>query len=156
MSCSSGVAGYQRNDAGQLEKFLHLGGVRIGDDVEIGSNSCIDRGTLGDTVVGKGPKIDNLVHIAHNVQVGRDVLITANVLIAGGGVIGDGAHLAPSSTVLNQLKIGARAAVGLGAVAMRDVPPDATMMSSPARQLPSQQKLDGDGAPPSSAPIKRP
>ena len=134
--------GYQRGSDGEPEKFPHLGGVRVEDDVEIGSNTCIDRGALDDTVIGRGTKIDNLVHIAHNVRIGRNVFIIANSQIAGSVEIDDGAHVAPSATILNQLKVGAGATVGLGAVVTRDVPPGATVMSTPARQLPGKQKSD--------------
>ena len=132
--------GYQRGSDGEADKFPHLGGVRVEDDVEIGSNTCIDRGALEDTVIGSGTKIDNLVHIAHNVRIGRNVFIIANSQIAGSVVIDDGAHVAPSATILNQLKIGAGATVGLGAVVTRDVPPGATVMSTPARQLPDRER----------------
>jgi len=134
--------GYQRGSNGVPEKFPHLGGVRIEDDVEIGSNTCIDRGALDDTVIGRGTKIDNLVHVAHNVRIGRNVFIIANSQIAGGVAIDDGAHVAPSATILNQLTVGAGAVVGLGAVVTRDVPPGATVMSTPARQLPGREKSD--------------
>jgi UDP-3-O-[3-hydroxymyristoyl] glucosamine N-acyltransferase len=134
--------GYQRGSDGEPEKFPHLGGVRVEDDVEIGANTCIDRGALDDTVIGRGTKIDNLVHIAHNVRIGRNVFIIANSQIAGSVAIDDGAHVAPSATILNQLKIGAGAIVGLGAVVTRDVPPGATVMSTPARQLPGKEKSD--------------
>jgi UDP-3-O-[3-hydroxymyristoyl] glucosamine N-acyltransferase len=134
--------GYERGDGSEPEKFPHLGGVKIEDDVEIGANTCIDRGTLDDTVIGKGSKIDNLVHIAHNVRVGRNVFIIANSQVAGSVVIGDGAHIAPSATILNQLKVGANATVGLGAIVTRDVPPGATVMSTPARQLPGKREAN--------------
>jgi UDP-3-O-[3-hydroxymyristoyl] glucosamine N-acyltransferase len=126
--------GYQRNSAGELEKFPHVGGVVIEDDVEIGSNTSIDRGTLGDTVIRRGARIDNLVHIAHNVVVGEHAAVIANAMIGGSTVIGDEAWIAPGACVRDGLTIGAKAVVGLGAVVVKDVPAAATVLGNPARQ----------------------
>jgi len=125
--------GYQRNERGELEKFPHIGGVVIEDDVEIGSNTSIDRGTLGDTILREGSRIDNQVHIAHNVVVGRHAAVIANAMIGGSTVIGDGAWIAPSACVRDGLTIGANAVVGLGALVVKDVADGATVMGSPAR-----------------------
>jgi len=75
--------GFERNDEGTFEKFPHVGGVVIKDDVEIGGNTCVDRGTLSNTIIGKGTKIDNLVHIAHNVVVGKNCAIIALACLGG-------------------------------------------------------------------------
>jgi len=124
--------GYQRNDTGVLEKFPHVGGVTIGDDVEIGANVCIDRGTLSDTIIGDGVKIDNLAHIAHNSQVGRQTVITASVTLSGSVKVGEFCWLAPSSVILENIKIGNRSRIGIGAVVTKDVPENANMMGNPA------------------------
>lgn len=125
--------GYQRNERGELEKFPHIGGVVIEDDVEIGSNTSIDRGTLGDTILRQGARVDNQVHIAHNVIVGRHAAVIANAMIGGSTTIGDGAWIAPSACVRDRLTIGAHATVGLGAVVVKDVPDGATVIGAPAR-----------------------
>jgi UDP-3-O-[3-hydroxymyristoyl] glucosamine N-acyltransferase len=125
--------GYQRNERGELEKFPHIGGVMIEDDVEIGSNTSIDRGTLGDTILRQGARVDNQVHIAHNVVVGRHAAVIANAMIGGSTVIGDGAWIAPSACVRDRLSIGANATVGLGAVVVKDVPEGVTVIGTPAR-----------------------
>jgi UDP-3-O-[3-hydroxymyristoyl] glucosamine N-acyltransferase len=127
--------GFQRNKEGLLEKFPHIGGVRIGDNVEIGSNTSIDRGTLDDTVIGNGSKIDNLVHIAHNVRIGQHSLVIAHAMIAGGVVIGDGAWVAPNVAVREQLTIGNNATVGLAAVVVKDVAENTTVAGAPAVEL---------------------
>ncbi len=127
--------GYERNEEGQLERFPHVGGVVIEDRVDIGSNTCIDRGTLGDTVIKEGAKIDNLVHIAHNIVVGRDAAVIANTMVGGSVEIGDRAWLAPSATIMDRITIGREAVVGLGAVVLKDVPDKAVMVGNPAGEL---------------------
>jgi UDP-3-O-[3-hydroxymyristoyl] glucosamine N-acyltransferase len=125
--------GYERNEAKELEKFPHVGGVVIEDDVEIGANTCIDRGTLADTIVRQGARIDNLVHIAHNVVVGRHAAVIAHAMIGGSTTIGDYAWVAPCACVRDGIALGDRSLVGLGAVVVKSVPDDAIVMGSPAR-----------------------
>lgn len=129
--------GYERNQAGELEKFPHLGKVVIEDDVEIGANCCVDRGTLGDTIIGRGTKIDNLVQVAHNVTIGRNCVITASTMIAGSAKIGDATWIAPASAVNNKIAAGRNAMVGIGSVVVRDVPDNAFVAGFPARAVPS-------------------
>lgn len=124
--------GYERRANGGLEKFPHLGGVVIEDDVEVGSNTSIDRGSLGDTVLRRGCKIDNQVHVAHNVDVGEDAVVIAQSMIGGSVRIGARAWLAPAAVIMNQVKIGADALVGLGAVVTKDVAQEQTVMGAPA------------------------
>lgn len=125
--------GYERNEAGELEKFIHIGGVVIEDEVEIGSNTSIDRGTLGDTVIERGARIDNQVHIAHNVRVGQDAAVIAQCMVGGGVQIGARAWLAPAAVIMNKAHIGSDAVVGLGAVVVKTVPAGQTVMGSPAQ-----------------------
>jgi UDP-3-O-[3-hydroxymyristoyl] glucosamine N-acyltransferase len=125
--------GYERNEAGELEKFPHLGGVIVADDVEIGSNTSIDRGSLGDTVIGARARVDNLVHVAHNVQIGEDCAVIALTMLGGSVRMGAGAWIAPGAVVMNQVAIGARSTVGLGAVVVRNVNEGETVMGAPAQ-----------------------
>lgn len=133
--------GYERNAEGALEKFPHLGGVVIEDEVEIGANTCIDRGALSDTRICQGARIDNLVHIAHNVHIGRHAAVIAHAMIGGGTHIGDYAWIAPSACVRDRIKIGAQVVVGLGALVTKDLPDGVTVAGAPARELAEQKRL---------------
>jgi UDP-3-O-[3-hydroxymyristoyl] glucosamine N-acyltransferase len=124
--------GYAQGPSG-AEKVPQVGGCMIGDDVEVGANSTIDRGSLGDTVIGNRTKIDNLVHIGHNVEVGSDCMIVAQVGIAGSVRIGDGAALAGQVGVAGHLEIGAGARIGAQAGVIGDVPAGAVYSGYPAR-----------------------
>ncbi len=131
--------GYEKDASGSYWRFPHVGRVVIEDDVEIGSNTCIDRGAIGDTVIGQGSKIDNLVHLAHNVVVGRNVLVIANSMVGGSASIDDDVWLAPSVALMNQIRIGRGATVGLGAVVLKDVPAGAVVVGNPAKALERRQ-----------------
>ena len=104
-------------------KNVHAGSVVIGDFVEIGSQVCIDRGLIGPTVVGDGTKIDNLVHIAHNVTVGRDCIILAQVGIAGRSRIGDQVFILGQVGVIDGVKIGDGAMIIGASGVTKDIPP---------------------------------
>lgn len=114
-----------------------LGGVTIGDDVELGAGSCIDRGTVRDTRVGSGCKFDNLVQIGHNVVLGRDCLICAQVGIAGSSIIGDGTVMGGKSGVADNLTVGARVVLGGGTIVLSNVPDGRVMLGYPATRMDS-------------------
>ncbi len=99
-------------DRGRWEKIEQLGCVRVGDDVEIGANTCIDRGAAGDTVVGEGVKIDNLVQIGHNVQIGAHTAIAGCVGIAGSSTIGAHCMIGGGAGVTGHVKIADYVVVG--------------------------------------------
>jgi UDP-3-O-[3-hydroxymyristoyl] glucosamine N-acyltransferase len=129
---------------GAHQKIPHVGGCRIGNDVEIGANTTIDRGSIDHTVIGDGTKIDNLVHIAHNVRIGRLCLIVAQVGIAGSVRIEDGVVLAGQVGVSGHHTIGARATLTAQAGVVSDVPAGETWGGFPAR--PHRQMLRGHAA----------
>ena len=124
--------GYVFRD-GAHTKIPHVGRSIIGDDVEIGANTTIDRGSIDDTVIGRGTKIDNLVHIAHNVRIGEKCLIMAQVGVAGSVTIGDGAILAGQAGISGHLSIGAGARLAAQAGVFGDVPAGETWSGYPAR-----------------------
>lgn len=97
--------GFARNGTQGWEKIEQLGRVIIGDDVEIGANTCVDRGALGDTVIGDGVKIDNLVQIAHNVKIGSRTVIAANAGIAGSAHIGTDCSIGGAANILGHLQL---------------------------------------------------
>ncbi|MGH7549381.1 MAG: UDP-3-O-(3-hydroxymyristoyl)glucosamine N-acyltransferase [Gemmatimonadota bacterium] len=125
--------GYAADEQGVHHRIPQRGGLTIGDDVEIGANVTIDRGSAGDTVIGEGSKIDNLVHIAHNVRIGRNAMIVAQVGIAGSTIVGDHAILAGQAGISGHVRIGARARIGAQAGVIGDVPADAEFSGYPAR-----------------------
>jgi UDP-3-O-[3-hydroxymyristoyl] glucosamine N-acyltransferase len=127
--------GYQRNENLIFEKFPHMGGVIIEDNVDIGSNTCVDRGALGNTIIKEGAKIDNLVHIAHNVVIGRHCAIIANAMLGGSVVIADYSWVAPSASILNQVSIGKKVTVGMAAVVTKNIPDGETWAGVPAKPL---------------------
>ena len=124
--------GYVFRD-GTHQKIPHVGRCVIGDDVEIGANTTIDRGSIDDTVVGPGTKIDNLVHVGHNVRIGALCLIMAQVGIAGSTHIEDGAILAGQVGLAGHLTVGKGARVGAQAGVFGDVPAGETWSGYPAR-----------------------
>ncbi|MBT5540043.1 MAG: UDP-3-O-(3-hydroxymyristoyl)glucosamine N-acyltransferase [Alphaproteobacteria bacterium] len=123
--------GFIMDDEGYLS-IPQLGCVRIADNVEIGANTTIDRGSLSDTTIGTGTRIDNLVQIAHNVQIGKGCVIVAQVGIAGSTVIGDYAALAGQAGIAQHLKIGKGARVAAQGGVIRDVREGETISGTPA------------------------
>ena len=105
--------GYVRDQkTGRYEKFPQVGRLEIGDDVEIGANTTIDRGALDATVIGRGTKLDNLVHVGHNVRIGEDVVIAAQTGISGSVVIEDGVVVAGQVGIADHVTIEQGAILG--------------------------------------------
>jgi UDP-3-O-[3-hydroxymyristoyl] glucosamine N-acyltransferase len=118
---------------GRHHKVPQVGGCRLDDDVEVGANTTIDRGSVGDTLIGAGTKIGNLVQIGHNCRIGRHVIIIAQVGLSGSTVIEDYAVMGGQSATAGHLAIGAGARVAGRAAVTADVPPGATVSGYPAR-----------------------
>ncbi|MFQ5905351.1 MAG: UDP-3-O-(3-hydroxymyristoyl)glucosamine N-acyltransferase [bacterium] len=124
--------GYARDGTGH-RKIPQVGTVVVEDDVEIGANAAIDRATMGETHIGRGTKIDNLVHIAHNVTVGENCLIVAQAGIAGSTEIGDSVIIGGQAGLVHHIKIGSRTVIGAQAGVTRSFPEDSTISGYPAR-----------------------
>jgi len=125
----------------QYVRFPHYGRVIIHNNVSIGNNTCIDRGSLSDTIMHDGVKIDNLVHIAHNVKIGKNTLIIANAMIAGSVIIGENCWIAPSSCIRNGITIGDNVTVGLASTVTKNIGSSQTVMGSPAVSIEDFLKL---------------
>ena len=121
-------------DGSGLVKVPQIGSVTIGDDVEIGSGTCVDRGKFAATTIGDGTKIDNLCQIAHNCQIGRCCILVAQVGLAGGVTVGDGAVLGGQAGVAEHITIGRGARIAAQSGVMQDVPEGATWAGVPARE----------------------
>ena len=120
-------------DSGVHRKVPQIGNVIIGEDVEIGANVTIDRGALGSTVIGKGTKIDNLVQIAHNVQIGEHCILVGQVGIAGSTRLGNYVVLAGQVGLAGHLKIGHQVIVAAKSGVMNDIPDGAKWFGIPAQ-----------------------
>ena len=112
-----------------------LGRVILQDGVTIGANSCVDRGAFGDTTIGENTKIDNLVHVAHNVRLGRNCVAAAFTGISGSTTVGDGVAFGGKAGVADHLTVGAGAQIGASASVFKDVPAGETWTGFPARPL---------------------
>ena len=117
---------------GAFFKIPQVGWVEIGDDVEIGANSTIDRGTFGPTRIGRGTKIDNLVMVGHNVQVGENCVLVAQSGVAGSTRLGSGVMMAGQSGAAGHLEIGAGVKVGAKSAVLGDVPAGSYVIGHPA------------------------
>ncbi len=138
-----------RDTLGKREEFrdqswgrIHsLGSVTIGDDVEVGANSCVDRGTIRDTSIGHGTKLDNLVHVAHNVQIGRDCLLCGLVGIAGSTRVGDRVVLGGQVGVSDNIFVGDDVIAGGATVILSNVPAGRVLLGYPALKMETHIEL---------------
>ncbi len=124
--------GFVSSAAGH-ERIPQLGGCILEDDVEIGSNTTVDRGSLDDTVIGAGTKIDNMVHVGHNVRLGKHCLVMAGVGVSGSCRIGDWVVLAGQAGLAGHLEVGDRARIGAQAGVISSIPAGAAVSGYPAR-----------------------
>jgi UDP-3-O-[3-hydroxymyristoyl] glucosamine N-acyltransferase len=127
--------GFERDNEGNLFRFPQLGGLVIGNHVEIGANTAVDRGALSNTIIGNYTKINNLCHIAHNNSIGSNVVIAGCVNISGSSTIEDNVWIAPNASIRGWLNVGNSATIGIGAVATKNVPAGETWIGNPARKL---------------------
>ncbi|MGG5821060.1 UDP-3-O-(3-hydroxymyristoyl)glucosamine N-acyltransferase [Falsiroseomonas sp. HW251] len=124
--------GFAVTPDGRFETMPQLGRVVLGDGVEIGANSCVDRGSQGDTVIGAGTRLDNLVQVAHNVKTGQACVIVAQVGISGSATLGNGVVLGGQAGVTGHLTLGDRVRAGAQSGVMNDIPAGTDVVGSPA------------------------
>jgi UDP-3-O-[3-hydroxymyristoyl] glucosamine N-acyltransferase len=127
--------GHTRLENGSLDHFPHIGGVDIGDNVQIGSNACIDRGVLGNTMIGNGTKLNSLAFVAHNVEIGEDNLISVGVLINGSAVIGHRNFIGTGANIRNKVKIGNDNTIGMGSVIIKNIENNKTVVGNPGKEV---------------------
>ncbi|HPU85299.1 MAG TPA: UDP-3-O-(3-hydroxymyristoyl)glucosamine N-acyltransferase [Candidatus Latescibacteria bacterium] len=125
---------------GQQKRFPHVGTVVIEDDVEIGANCTVDRGTLGTTRIGRGSKLDNLIHVGHNVQIGKGVFVAAQCGFSGSSRIGDGVQMGGQAGVAGHISIAAGTRIGAKSGVMKSA--SGSIAGHPARQLIQQRRAE--------------
>lgn len=125
---------FTENESHEKSMIKHYGGVTIGDNVHIGGQTHVARGTLDNTIIEDGVKIDTLIHIAHNCKIGRNSALIAGSLIYGSAELGSNVQIT-SGIVRNQLKMGNNSFAGIGSVVLKDVPEDTTVIGVPAKVL---------------------
>jgi UDP-3-O-[3-hydroxymyristoyl] glucosamine N-acyltransferase len=131
---AEGYGFYYKKNQDSIEHVPQIRKVIIQDNVFIGANSSIHRGSKRDTVIGKGSKVNSNVHIAHNVVVGKNCLIMASVSIHGSTDIGDNVVINPTAAISKNVKIGDNAEVGMNATVIRDVLPNTRVLGTPAKE----------------------
>ncbi len=126
--------GYIRDpETNELWQFPQIGGVIIEDNVQIGNNTAVDRGALKNTILHKNCKIDNLVHIAHNVEVGENSMVIAGAMIAGSVKIGENSQIAPQTSIMNQITIGCNTLIGMHSCVTKNIPDNTVAYGVPAK-----------------------
>lgn len=126
---------------GRHKKVPQAGTVDVGDDVEIGANSCIDRARFGTTAVGEGTKIDNLVQVGHNVRIGKHCILCGGSGVAGSAILGDYVTLAAGAGVSGHLEVGDRVTVAALGGVTKSIPPGLTVSGFPAIEHSQEQRL---------------
>lgn len=141
--CTIGAEGFgfERNPEGKLEKFPHVGRLIIEDDVEIQAQCNLDLGTLGDTIIGTGTKIDTGCHLGHNSKIGKHCVIAAHTMVGARVTVEDYVWIAPQSTFQSDVSVGKNSFVGTASLLTKDVPPGVTVAGSPARPLAEHKAL---------------
>lgn len=125
--------GYSVNENGESIRVPHFGSVVIGDNVDIGANTTIERGTIDDTIIENGVKIDDLCQISHNVHIGENTVIITNTSIYGSVSIGKNCYIS-TSVIRNQLRIGDNVTIGMGSVVVKDIEAGSLVYGNPAKK----------------------
>lgn len=127
--------GFERDGDGNRFRFPQIGGVRIGNHVDVGANTCIDRGALSDTILDDYSKVDNLCHIAHNAHIGKNSVVVACAEVSGSCVIGDETWVGPNACIRDQRSIGSNTMIGMGTVVVKNIGDDEVWAGNPAKLM---------------------
>jgi UDP-3-O-[3-hydroxymyristoyl] glucosamine N-acyltransferase len=127
--------GFERMPDGPVLKFPHIGSVIIEDDVELCGQCHVARGTLKDTIIRKGVKVDGICHIAHNVEIGEHTMVAANTMFSGGVTVGARSWIGPSTSVIDRVRLGDDIFTGIATVVTKNLPAGSRVMGSPARPV---------------------
>ncbi|WP_291652725.1 UDP-3-O-(3-hydroxymyristoyl)glucosamine N-acyltransferase [Clostridium sp.] len=133
--------GFEKDYEGKNFRIPHIGGVIIGNNVEIGAITTVCSGTINPTIIEDYAKIDDHVHIAHNVVIGENSIVTACAEVSGSCIIGKNAWLAPNTSIINGIKIGENVTIGMGAVVTKPVEDNQIMVGAPAETLEEAKKF---------------
>lgn len=125
--------GFERDEEGNRFRFPQIGGVRIGNHVDIGANTCIDRGALSDTILEDYSKVDNLCHIAHNAHIGKNAVVVACAEVSGSCVVGENTWVGPNACIRDQRNIGSNTMIGMGSVVVKNVGDNEVWAGNPAK-----------------------
>lgn len=133
--------GYERDEKNNWLRFPHIGRVKIGENVEIGANTVIDKGALETTEIGDGTKIDNLVHVAHGVKIGKNCIIVACVQLGGSDIVEDNSWIGPNTSMIEGIRIGKKSLIGVGSVVVKDIPDNTVVAGNPAMPIEEFKKI---------------
>lgn len=125
--------GFERDEEGNRFRFPQIGGVRIGNYVDIGANTCIDRGALSDTILEDYSKVDNLCHIAHNAHIGKNAVVVACAEVSGSCAVGENTWVGPNACIRDQRSIGANTMIGMGSVVVKSIGNNEVWAGNPAK-----------------------
>ena len=127
--------GFERDENGNRFRFPQIGGVWIGDYVEVGGNTCIDRGALSDTILEDYAKVDNLCHIAHNAHIGKNAVVVACVEVSGSCKVGENTWVGPNACIRDQRNVGSNTMIGMGSVVVKHVGDNEVWAGNPAKNI---------------------
>ena len=127
--------GFERDEDGNRFRFPQIGGVKIGNHVEIGGNTCIDRGALSDTVLEDYAKVDNLCHIAHNAHIGKNAVVVACAEVSGSCKVGENTWVGPNACIRDQRNVGSNTMIGMGAVVVKHAGDNEVWAGNPAKEM---------------------
>ena len=127
--------GFERDEEGNRFRFPQIGGVKIGDHVDIGGNTCIDRGALSDTVLEDYVKVDNLCHIAHNSHIEKNAVIVACAEVSGSCRVGENAWVGPNACIRDQRNVGCNTMIGMGSTVVKHIGDNEIWAGNPAKMM---------------------